>query len=136
MRHAKAFTYKPKIPGVRDGSITQTIRPKGSRPVSKGDTVTWHGWKGKPYWSKWSWRLETEITEVLNITITNEGIIYENGAFVRWKEENWLAEKDGIKPPTGEELGRLMNSHYNLAMGKQMQIIRWKTFEQTKLEVE
>jgi hypothetical protein len=48
------LTYAPKIPGVLNGSIWQTIRV--GRKYRVGDLVSFHGWSGQPYRSKWSFR--------------------------------------------------------------------------------
>ena len=108
-KYVKAFTYEPKIKAVRDGSITQTIRPdpKGSY-VQVGDEILFHGWSGKPYRSPWSWRLRVKVTEIMNL------YIYRDMFFIReapdWPRRwdsplaNELAQLDGIKPPTGEAL--------------------------------
>ena len=57
MKHILPLTYEPKIPDVRSGKCTQTIRPISyTKPKKKGDLVMFHGWSGKPYRSKWGWR--------------------------------------------------------------------------------
>jgi len=55
-KHCLSLTYEPKIPAVRNGSCTQTIRPLGSVEKHVGDWVMFHGWSDKPYRSPWSWR--------------------------------------------------------------------------------
>jgi len=39
------LTYEPKIPGVIDGTIQQTIRV--GRKFRVGDLVSFHGWEGQ-----------------------------------------------------------------------------------------
>ena len=57
LKHILPLTYKPKIPDVLGGKCTQTIRPISyTKPKNKGDLVMFHGWSGKPYRSKWSFR--------------------------------------------------------------------------------
>lgn len=51
------LTYPPKVGPVREGKYTQTIRP--GRKFRIGDLVMFHGWEGKPYRSKWSFRTVT-----------------------------------------------------------------------------
>lgn len=128
MRHVKAFTYQPKIEGVRSGKITQTIRKPGKRSVKVGDTITFHGWSGKPYRSPWSWRIEVEVTCVVNPILREEGIIAEYGPFMySWDSEtvDGLARNDGIDPPTGKELKRVLKS-LNKDWEGTYQIIKWR----------
>ena len=132
-RHVKAFTYEPKIPYVLTGKCRQTIRPQGKKPVKVGDTILFHGWEGKPYWSKWSWRREFEITTARKIIIYPHGInlypafLYIANPVLGWHSNlvNDLARLDYIQPATGEALGKLLNSMYDLNGGKPFQIIRW-----------
>lgn len=126
MKHIKAFTYAPKIPAVLDGRCRQTIRPEGKRPVAVGDTILFHGWQDRPYRSPWSWRKEVEVINVIPARVLSAGMLF-NGASWHWDELDWLAERDGIDPPTGIELGRLFNSMYSLnpVNWKHFQIIRW-----------
>lgn len=56
-KHILSLTYKPKIPKVLNGELTQTVRPYNlSKPKNKGDLIMFHGWTEKPYQSKWSFR--------------------------------------------------------------------------------
>jgi co-chaperonin GroES (HSP10) len=128
--HVKSFTYEPKIKAVRKGSITQTIRKRGKVPVKVGDKILFHGWEDRPYRSKWSWRLKTEITAVVDITVYAWGI--EDMSSRRpWRTLNLLAELDGIEPPTGEELGRVLTEKNkgDFVKGELFQIIRWKVLQ-------
>jgi hypothetical protein len=66
--HILSLTYPPKIPLVKSGECTQTIRLHNpDRPKKVGDKLILHTWEGKPYRSKWDWRLETEISELLPV---------------------------------------------------------------------
>jgi hypothetical protein len=68
-----ALTYEPKIQAVIDSRCTQTIRPKWDKQV--GDRIGFHGWEGRPYRSKWSWRAGPwEIIDIDNITVDENGI--------------------------------------------------------------
>lgn len=66
--HIRALTYKPKIDGVKSGTIRQTVRLQRSGPdMKKGDKLILHTWAGKPYRSKWDWRLEARLTKVFQL---------------------------------------------------------------------
>ena len=133
-------TYAPKIPKVLSGECTQTIR--AGRKFQVGDLVSFHGWEGKPYRSKWSFRTPYfEIHTTWNITICQEGILfpellvgydYSPEMFREWNCLDWLAVLDGIEPATGEELGKVLLSmneleptENNLLGELDMQVIRW-----------
>lgn len=136
--HIKAFTYEPKIKGVLDGSIKQTIRPSGKVPVKRGDTIRFHGWEGRPYFSKWSWQIRVKVSRVNNIKMLHHGIL-EGGIFFRWESLNLVAEADGIEQKEGmnhgESMGVLFNKMYrkelneNEMKGIDMQIIHWDEIE-------
>lgn len=139
MKHIKAFTYKEKIPDVRAGKCGQTIRPKGIRPVSIGDTILFHGWAGIPYRSRWDWRLEIIVNVIKPILVYYEGIVFLDSIsprLVPWIELDMLAKEDGIKCKDNQKpgiiMGNLFNSMYKLPMyyagksGLDFQIIRWK----------
>ena len=49
--HILSMTYGPKIAGVMDGSIRQTIRH--TERIKVGDKLILHTWTGKPYRSPW-----------------------------------------------------------------------------------
>ena len=128
----KAFTYKPKIDAVLKGECTQTIRP--SHNVMPGDEILFHGWEGKSYYSKWSWRMRIVVTTVRYIDVYQWGIVTFCGNNVvqqqnkhQWRDLDWLANDDGIVPPKGIEMGSLFNKYHKLskAIPKPMQIIRW-----------
>ena len=129
-KHILPLTYLPKIPAVLEGRCTQTIRT--GREFQVGDLVMFHGWEGRPYRSKWDFR-----TPYWEIIVVHPCVILEDGiddlkfqgeiGFWYWDELNQLAELDGIDPPTGEELGRvLMSMHQIPERGLPAQIIRWR----------
>jgi len=138
--HIKAFTYLPKIEAVRAGSCRQTIRPLGKRPVKVGDKILFHGWAGRPYRSKWSWRMEVVVDEVWDISVDRDGITWHwdepYGSTVdMWEavDADRLARADGIEPPTGTALRNLMLSMYGKRLPMGFQIIRWGL--QAKLDI-
>ena len=114
------LTYKPKIQGVIEGKYRQTIRPGVKYQI--GDRIAFHGWEGKPYRSKWSFRTGFFILKMaINVTVYCRGI-----GRVAWKDLNYEAALDGIDPPTGEELGRVLRSMHKIPVkGIPFQILRW-----------
>ena len=127
-KHQRAFTYEPKIPAVRDGRCTQTIRPKGKRPIVPGDIILFHGWEGRPYRSPWSWRMErATVKEVIPLKVYPEGFVLNGSIYRPWKskEGDELAERDFIDPPTGEELGKVLTGMHKGLDGQEFQVIRW-----------
>lgn len=136
-KHVKAMTYKPKIPAVRSGECRQTIRP-GSN-VRPGDQILIHGWTGRPYRSKWSWRKRIEVLKIINIRVfytTGIQVCRTNGTYSDWcrwdsPEADELAALDFIDPPKGWALrsvlfGFNMNESIRNRMSfKKYQIIRW-----------
>ena len=136
------LTYAPKIPKVLSGECTQTIR--AGRKFQVGDLVSFHGWEGKPYRSKWSFRTPYyELHTIWDIKVWRKGIIfpeiilrhdYSPEMFREWDCLDWLAVLDGIEPATGEELGKVLLSmneleptENNLLGECDMQVIRWAT---------
>lgn len=122
----RPLAYAPKIAGVLDGSIRQTIRI--GRKFSAGDHVLFHGWTGKPYRSKWSFRTPYfTLIAVIPVVICPDGILFEGNEEVRlWADLDELAALDGIDPPTGDELREvLMGMHYVPDAGVEGQILRW-----------
>ena len=128
-RHVKPLTYAPKIAGVRDGSIRQTIRPYNEKkPVKVGDTILFYGWEGVPYRGKWGWRKEVEVTGVVDVIVMPHGFGVEGGTFYKWSSAwaDLIAALDGIDPPTGIALGKLfLTGKYKVKPGTKLQIIRW-----------
>ena len=125
------LTYAPKIQPVIDGTCRQTIRT--GRKFSVGDLIRFYTWAGRPYHSKRT--TVTGYTEIIycnNITIYHYGINSDtreafNYNGLEWEELNWLSEKDGIVPPTGEALAEVLKK-MNVpipATGAEAQIVRW-----------
>jgi len=104
-KHILALTYKPKIPGVLTGKITQTIRPLSDKRKNKNDLIMFHGWSDKPYRSKWSFRTPWwKIKQVFDFHFdTDDGkrIIrkvnqYDNFYTVSDREMQHIAKLDGF----------------------------------------
>ena len=122
----RPLTYTPKIAGVLDGSIRQTIRV--GRKLAAGDRILFHGWAGKPYRSKWTFRTPYHtLIAVIPIMIRPDGIMFEgNEEVCPWADLDELAALDGIEPPTGEGLREvLLGMHHVPASGIEGQIWRW-----------
>lgn len=122
------LTYAPKIPGVCDGSIRQTIRV--GRKFSVGDLVSFHGWEGRPYRSKWSFRTPYfRLTAARAIRIVPGGIVWPGAMHdehYAWRELDDLAARDGIEPPTGEALREVLSGMHMIPdEGIEAQILRW-----------
>ena len=122
------LTYAPKIAGVLAGSIRQTIRT--GRKFSPGDLVSFHGWSGRPYRSPWSFRTPYfPLTQVIPIVIFEGGIADPSWGwmeFLPWSDLDDLARLDGIEPPTGAELYRVLSALNPIPEGGvEAQIIRW-----------
>lgn len=147
-KHIGAFTYEPKIERVRNYEITQTIRVGWAKRV--GDLMYWHGWKGVPRHSPWSWRMPfVRINQIIPLYVYEDGfenLIADNGFkvdFNLWdsKYANLISELDGIVPPTGVELGRVIGNGNKLKLVKieveapknKFQILRWNPVIQKKL---
>jgi len=117
------LTYKPKIPGVLDGTITQSIR---LTDLKVGDYIAFHGWSGKPYHSPWSFRTPfMSVRHAEPITIRKDTIYFPNEKVaVKACDLNYLAALDGIEPATGEELIRVLHAMHGggTLHGK---ILRW-----------
>ena len=123
-KHVMAITYQPKIKPVLDGRCTQTIR--AGRKASVGDEILFHGWEGRPYRSKWSWRKRVTVIQEFSITVVDEGLwCLEfhnwNSAFV-----DMMAHDDFIDPPTGESLRDVLFGLNGAPKEPaEYQIIRW-----------
>jgi hypothetical protein len=141
--HILSMTYGPKIEGVRNGTIRQTIRrfnPK--RPFEIGDKLLIHGWSGKPYRSLWNWRMEAVVKELDRLEVdddawtlsdhqdlTHEGFCT---ACHIWEQEHPrmvdIALADGIYPPTSRQLRAVLESFHGPFPEDDMmefQVIRW-----------
>jgi hypothetical protein len=119
MKKILPLTYEPKIDGVINGTIRQTIRKGWKYKV--GDQIAFHGWEGAPYRSKWSFRTGYfTLKEVIDIVVEDSGII-KIATGHEWVLDR-IARLDGIDPPTGEALRDVL-----LSMGctGKVQILRW-----------
>lgn len=119
-RYVMALTYEPKIDEVREGSIRQTIRPWNRRLLNARRLLI-HGWEGRPYRSKWSWRLDVEVESVQELHVTWGGWRWAGSGWVPWSAPASveLARLDGIKPATGFELRDVLtglNPRFNYDM--------------------
>lgn len=75
--------FKPQFaPLVESGTKLQTVRPTPRRMPKAGDTISLRVWTEKPYRSKQRVLMESTISRVSKITITEVG--YEH-----WEEEGW-----------------------------------------------
>ena len=122
----RPLTYAPKIRGVLDGTIRQTIRV--GQKLAAGDRILFHGWAGKPYRSPWSFRTPYfTLIAVIPIRIRPDGLLFESsGEFRPWADLDEIAARDGIAPPTGEGLREvLLGIHAVPASGVAGQILRW-----------
>jgi hypothetical protein len=120
------LTYAPKIAGVLEGKITQTIRVNTILEV--GDQIAFHGWEGTPYKSPWSFR-----TPYMDIIWAEPIRIHADFIYYPWEkiripaggpELKYLAALDGIEPATGEELLRILHEYHGSGTVKG-KIIRW-----------
>ena len=131
MKHWIPLTYQPKIPGVLSGKIRQTIRTGQKYRV--GDEVAFHGWEGKPYRSRWSFRTRYfPVKQAKPVVITPDGICldilsdYPSSKLWVWEKLGWLAKADGIVPGTGDELYRVLSSYHKIpGSGIHGQTLRW-----------
>lgn len=128
-KHNLPLTYPPKIEAVKEGRCIQTIRV--GRKFSERDLVSFHGWEGRPYHSKWSFHTRYFVVcAVGDITIYPDGIdLIGTGAFHTFGKSEWLnhlAKMDFIDPPTGEELGNVLKRYHKIdESGLESQIVRW-----------
>ena len=130
--HIMSMTYAPKVKGIRNGTIRQTIRvlnPK--RPIQQSDRLIIHSWSGKPYRSSWGWRVEGEVSEVAKFNALSDGVsdVHANFKFHKWDSPvmDRIAELDGIKPPTGIALKDVLEKFHGKFTDEavRFQIIRW-----------
>ncbi len=84
-KHVKAFTYEPKIKGVLEEVIKGTIRALGQIPVEVGDSILFHGWAGRPYFSDWTWRIRVKVSKVENFQMFSDGRV-QCCIFFKWKD--------------------------------------------------
>lgn len=119
------LTYEPKIEAVRNRLCNQSIRKDDKFIV--GDRVSFHGWEGVPYRSPWSFRTPYfPLTHVINCRIYPWGM--KVSSEFKWECDtmNVLARWDGIEPPTGIELKKVLESYHKIPEeGIKAQILRW-----------
>ena len=124
--HIMSFTYAPKIEGVRNGTIRQTIRKwRKNRTIRPGDYILFHGWEGRPYRSKWSWRKKVKVTEVYQLLFSEDGV-YNLKRRVDDGTLNKLARDDGIIPTTGEALKEVLKKLNGPEWEDWYEVIRWE----------
>ena len=130
--HIMALTYAPKIEAVKAGTCKQTIRLKRSVEKKIGDKIILHTWAGKPYRSKWDWRLETRIIAVTRLRVFC-GVWEEYiGIDDQWQpiDEGCmcsLGANDGIEPSTLRNIELTLaklNGLWSLEY-TQWEVIRW-----------
>jgi len=133
-KHVVAFTGEFKIERVRAGTCTQTIRPIGSRPKERGDELLLHGWEGRPYFTKWSWRIPGVVVsgvEKIAIDTFNGIYFYNTGRWETWNnlEVVNLALRDGFTRDDDHSPGEVMRDWFGGTYGpmleKKFQIITW-----------
>lgn len=123
-KHVKGFTYPPKIPYVLSGDCRQTIRE--GNDVVAGDTILFHGWKGKPRFSEWTWRKRVKVESANPFLGFDHGMVLEDGTYLPWTsdEADRIASLDYIDPPNGQVLKHILEKMHGL-YGQVFQIIRW-----------
>jgi len=126
-----SLTYEPKIKAVLSGKCRQTIRV--GYKIRVGDKVSFHGWEGQPYRSKWNNRTPYfEVIEATLIQVLSSFMIYDPFGIrkiIDWDSEEMdeIARLDGMNPPKGLELKNVLFTEYHVpGCGLEMQIIRWK----------
>ena len=131
MKRFLPLTYKPKIPGVLNGTIRQTIRVTNKLKWKVGDQIAFHGYengRGTP----WTFRTEYfALKEVWDIVVCQYGLLdlelsEDAEGLIKWEQLDILAALDGINPPTGIELGKVLTSYHKIPeTGLQAQTLRW-----------
>jgi len=144
--HITAMTYAPKVEAIKNGDCRQTTRIYNEKnPFRPNDMILNHGWEGRPYWSKWSWRRPKErVAQVIDmLAFDNIATFYQNPitgmnvgteslklVSLPWHDEvmDELARLDGIAPATGPEYKSVLEGfHGRFAQfdPARFQIIRW-----------
>jgi len=124
--HLMRMSYEPKNEAVFSGKCRQTIR-KG-RDYAVGDTLEIYESDGNtPNLATRS--VKAKVVEVMPIAITSHGI-----GTLMWTSRlmDHIAKKDGIDPPTGIELKRVLESFYGAfpPEGVEAQIVRWEPLKE------
>ena len=114
------------------GVCQQTIRIGAS--VEVGDRILFHGWTGKPYRSKWSWRIRVYVTEAIPVHFNHEGVWLDRKRY-EWRDRIIceIAARDYIAQ-CGQPLGLCLRDVIYGLSGKKLrmdgmyygQIIRFK----------
>jgi len=129
-KHILPLTYKPKIPDVLSGKCTQTIRPISyTKSKQVNDLVMFHGWSGKPYRSKWSFRTPYwKIKESFDIYFQKSVIRKANGNDefhnLSINEMNELAVLDGFKN-SNELINEFRRMYGDKFFDTVFTVIRW-----------
>ena len=144
--HITAMTYPPKVEAIKNGDCRQTTRIYNEKnPFKVDDMILIHGWEGRPYWSKWSWRRPKEpITQVINMVAFEHSATFMQNPItgkylgteslstlsLPWHDDvmDELARLDGIAPSTGHEYKSVLEGfHGRFAQFAPVhfQIIRW-----------
>lgn len=139
-KHVMALTYAPKIEAVKRGECCQTIRRYNpERPKHPGDKLTLHTWAGRPYRSKWDWRLETTISRILRLyfpgikdgvrpTASAQG---ESAWHISDEMLTAIAIADGIEDPSAASLRATLKrlNGIDSLIGTEWEVIRWNPAE-------
>ncbi len=130
--HILSMTYGPKIAGVRNGTIRQTIRVLNpEKPYRAGDKIHIHGWSGRPYRSSWSWRLTVFAQPSARFDAYADRVedVYNAHRRHDWdsKTMDHTAQQDGIDPPTGLALKAVLEGFHGKFTDKPVRfhVIRW-----------
>lgn len=139
----KALTYEPKVQAVIEGSCTQTIRPGWN--IEVGDMIGFHGWEGKPYRSKWTWRAGPyQVIESQHIRVYEDMILFfpyecfrdgfsatfappwEHQHIYQLARDDFIAPRKGERSASGEGLKEVLKGFYGKLEGQKFQVIKWK----------
>ena len=101
-RHVISFIHRHKKDMEGPNKISQTTRRLLNKPPIKvGDTLVMHGWIKKPFQSKWSWRKNVTVVNVVLVTLeqTPDGVLYmtRDGKKVGDRVLNDWAKREGCK---------------------------------------
>jgi len=125
-KHLMAMSYKPKIDRVFNGEIRQTMRM--GRVIKRGDSILIFEWTGKSYRSKWGRRKRVTVKTAIPVRAWEDYVDTEHGDYkYPWDSEvmNTIAKLDGIDPPTGMELKRVLKEINGDNWEGTYYIIRW-----------
>jgi hypothetical protein len=139
--HIMALTYEEKIEAVKAGTCRQSVRDfKPARPKFVGEELLLHTWAGKPYRSKWDWRLRTPIVETFCIVKSIPSGWLRLG-FTNKEHTNWcssmmsseqiddVARRDCVVPSTGAGLEAVLRKLNQMTRDQFLahvwEVIRW-----------